>query len=283
MSIYAWSDIHVDFPQNLEIIQSVSSTNFRKDTLIVAGDVSDRLDRLKAALSSLRSSFEQVFFVPGNHDLWTRKDDFACSIEKHLHIQEMCAALGVMTEPAKIPLENNTAVWIVPLLSWYSKPEEGADSLFVKKVGEDPSLKMWMDNYRVKWPSLSEQTPAEYFALQNEQYIVDYDAPVISFSHFLPNRNVIFPNEIPAGELGPFENDPHPAFNFTRVAGTSKLQDQIVRLGSKIHFYGHQHRNKIKPVGSVTYISHCMGYPGEDRYAETGDKLAPVKLPLIEN
>lgn len=278
MAIYAWSDLHVDFPRNLEIIQTLSKDKFIDDSLIIAGDLSDRIELLKIALQILKDKFEHVFFVPGNHDLWIRKHDFHCSLAKQLKIESICNEIGINTTPIKIPLENGCATWIVPLLSWYSTPDDGEDSLYIKKVGEDSGLKMWMDTYRVKWQSLSEKTPAEYFAHRNEAHITKYDAPVISFSHFLPNQEVIFPDKVPSGIIGPFEGDPHPTFNFTMVAGTRKLQEQIDRLGSSIHFYGHQHRNKIKIINEVKYISHCMGYPEEERYSNTGDKLEPIKL-----
>ena len=57
--------------------------------------------------------------------------------------------------------------------------------------------------------------------------------------------------------------DPNPRFNFSRVAGTSALDTQIRRLGSIIHVYGHQHRNRDRVIDGVHYVSHCLGYPVE--------------------
>ena len=54
--IFAISDLHVDFAVNLEQVESLSRSDYRRDTLIVAGDASHRLDRAEAALTALGSA-----------------------------------------------------------------------------------------------------------------------------------------------------------------------------------------------------------------------------------
>src|SRR5690606_36482890 len=104
---------------------------------------------------------------------------------------------------------------------------------------------------------------AQYFADLNEPYMHwNYDAPIISFSHFLPLQELIFSSEWERGLLAKIF-DPHPEFNFSRVAGSTRIHDQVQRLGSQVHVYGHQHRNRLRKVGGVTYVAHCMGYPRE--------------------
>jgi hypothetical protein len=67
-------------------------------------------------------------------------------------------------------------------------------------------------------------------------------------------------------------------FNFSRVAGTQVLEKQIRKLGSSIHAYGHQHRNRWVTIDGIHYVSHCLGYPHERRsgrigYFEPGPRL----------
>ena len=88
-----------------------------------------------------------------------------------------------------------------------------------------------------------------------------YDAPVISFSHFLPRRDLIFSTLAERAALPRPPRDEHPRFNFSRVAGSAGIEAQIRRLGSTIHVYGHQHRNRDRAVDGVRYVSHCLGYP----------------------
>ena len=68
-----------------------------------------------------------------------------------------------------------------------------------------------------------------------------------------------------ADELLPRENasDIHRTVNFSRVAGARTIDTQIRQLGSAIHVYGHQHRNRHCRVDRVLYVSHCLGYMDE--------------------
>ena len=266
MRVFALSDIHVDYQANMAWLQALSPMHYRDDVLILAGDVSDNLDKLRAALTQVRATFAEVFFVPGNHELWVRRGESADSMAKFWHILELCAALGVRTSPAQVGTGPETqGVWIVPLFSWYVQPEEGEGSLFVEKAGEDLTLEIWADNYLTKWPSLApSRTVAEAFLRLNEPHLArQYDTPVISFSHFVPRLELIFRTQEEHTAAGRALQDAHPRFNFSRVAGCTGLEAQVRRLGSQIHVYGHQHRNRHRMIDGVLYISHCLGYPHE--------------------
>jgi predicted phosphodiesterase len=281
MRVFALSDVHVDYKENMSWLQALSPLDYIDDTLILAGDVSDDLKKLQAALACVRTKFAQVFFVPGNHELWIRQGDYIDSMAKFWRVLELCAALGIKTSPAKVgATPGDKGIWVVPLFSWYMKPEEGGGSLFVQKEGEDPTLEMWADNYFTKWPPLQEGlTVADAFLRLNEKYIRQpYDAPVISFSHFLPRMELIFPPQEEDGATGKAVTDAHPHFNFSRVAGYTGIEEQIRRLGSVVHVYGHQHRNRHWRINDVLYISHCLGYPHESENGYTCDRGRGPKL-----
>ena len=262
--VFALSDVHVDLPQNMAWLQGLSAAEYAEATLILAGDVTDNLERLHVALSHLCATFAHVFFVPGNHELWIRKQEYPDSLAKFQRIVQLCDVLGVHTRPAKVGTAQRQ-VWIVPLYAWYVGPEEGDGSLYVPKPGEDPTLRMWSDRYFVTWPSLQTALPAaEYFLALNEPHLQrQYDAPVLSFSHFVPRTDLVFRHASDGGPPFATLQDPHPRFNFTRVAGCTGLDVQIRRLGAVTHVYGHQHRNRDRLVDGVRYISHCLGYPRE--------------------
>lgn len=264
--VFALSDLHVDSQDNVLWLEGLSSTDYANDALILAGDVSDDLDKLKKTLLSLQAKFAQVFFVPGNHELWVRRGEAADSVAKFWQVLDLCDALGVRTRPARVGAgREGGGVWILPLFSWYVKPEEGPGSLFVPKEGEDPALTMWSDNYFTSWPALEAgRTVASYFLALNERHLRQpYDAPVISFSHFLPRTDLIFGSKEEYEAAGIEFKDPYPSFNFSRVAGCQELEAQIRRLGPVIHVYGHQHRNRQRVIDDLLYVSHCLGYPHE--------------------
>ncbi|MFQ5740139.1 MAG: metallophosphoesterase [Acidobacteriota bacterium] len=263
--IHVLSDLHVDFAENRHCLNRLSSSDFRNDILLLAGDISDDLEQVRSTLGALRDRFAQVFFVPGNHELWVRRKECANSVEKFRKVLEVCDSLGVRTRPQRAGQERDGhRPWIVPLFSWYMQPEEGSDSLFVAKSGEDPSLSMWADNYYTRWSSLDKNgTVADYFLEMNESRIErDYEPPVITMSHFLPRRELMFSSPKERQAIGAVR-DRHPSFNFSRVAGSKGLDRQIRQVGATLHIYGHQHRNRWRKIDRVAYLSHCLGTPGE--------------------
>ncbi len=261
--VWAISDIHTDIKQNRDWLDTLSKTAYLRDTLILAGDVSDRLETLRDTLTHLQSLFASVCYVPGNHELWIRRREYPDSIAKFWQVRHLCDTLGIHTQPLKLSTAGGNSVWIVPLFSWYIQPEEGAGSLFVEKPGEDCTLSMWSDNHFTSWPPMvAVPTAASFFLQLNECHIHrHYDAPVISFSHFLPRTELIY--STPEERQGRVLTDPHPQFNFSRVAGCIGIDTQIRRLGATIHIYGHQHRNRNRVIEGVRYVSHCLGYPRE--------------------
>lgn len=277
MRVFAWSDLHADYPRNRERIAAAAAGHaHRDDVLLVAGDVSDRMDTLARTLEGLRARFAEVFFVPGNHEAWLRSGGFADSQAKLDRIEALCGELGVRTQPARLSNGSGKAVWIVPLASWYQKPEHGPDSLYVEKATEDAAQSMWADDVFVRWPDGDAGAAAERLLRGNQAHLERaYDAPVVSFSHFLPRREVMFraPEDLAANLHR--QPDRHPAFNFSRVAGSLGIERQLRALGSSVHVYGHQHRNRDRVLEGVRYVSHCLGYPGE---GAAEDALRPKQV-----
>ena len=74
--------------------------------------------------------------------------------------------------------------------------------------------------------------------------------------------------------LEPHPLDPHPYFNFSRVAGDQRIENQIRRLKSGIHVYGHQHRNRDRTIAGVRYVSHCLGNKSERKFL-TSEGMKP--------
>lgn len=267
--IFGWSDLHVDHAANFRLVTQMSRQDFQHDLLLLAGDVSSQLNRSLATLQELRARFREVAFVPGNHDLWVNPGDTLDSLGKLQALLARCRDSGVRTAPFTCSLAGQ-AVRIVPLLSWYLKPEEGTGSLYLAKPGEDPELRMWADNYRIKWPVLPEaRTPAEHLLAINSTPRPTATTPAetgttISFSHFLPRVELVFSDweAFQAGRIKP-GHDRAPEFNFTRVAGCRQLDERLRQHGSRVHLYGHQHRNRDRRIEGVRYVSHCLGYPGE--------------------
>ena len=100
--IWALSDLHTDYPENRAWCDSIaSSTRYRRDVLLVAGDVSDDTDILQRTLRGFVRAFGAVFFTPGNHDVWVRRAaSHPHSLAKLHRLLEMCEEIGVRTRPS---------------------------------------------------------------------------------------------------------------------------------------------------------------------------------------
>jgi predicted phosphodiesterase len=267
MRVFVLSDIHVDFSENMAWIRNLSGCDYSEDVLLLAGDTCHQIGGIEQALRCLRKKFAELFFINGNHELWLLDSACSDSLEKFHLLLDRCRALGVKTAPAKIE-DGYAGVWIVPLFAWYDKPEQAESSLFLPKQSPgDERLDAWADEQFVRWPGA--EPPSAYFLQFNLQHIHRvYDAPVISFSHFLPRADLMFPPQQGRGQ--PANWPLQTGFNFSRVAGTRQLETQIRMLGSRIHVYGHQHRNRWVTLEGVHYVSHCLGYPYERRTGRLG-------------
>jgi predicted phosphodiesterase len=240
--LIAISDLHTDFGENRLLLEQLPDGWYQDDVLIVAGDISDQYARIGSTLSLLRAKFREVFYVPGNHELWVRKEPYT-SAEKFLKIQELCAALGIHTQPAKVE-----GVWIVPLLSWYQASFDAEDK------GEVRMLNGWADFHCCRWPIEAEEV-AEFFLAMNRPSLKSYDGPVISFSHFLPRRELL-----PATDRLRFKGLP-------KVAGCRGLDEQIRHLRSCIHIFGHSHISCDRLIDGVRYVQNPLRYPHERRFS----------------
>lgn len=290
--IYGISDLHTDYDANLAFVENMPER--LEDVLIVAGDISDDIPRLVETLSILKAKYKDVFFIPGNHELWLNNGDpYPNSLVKLYEIVRHCKRIGVHTEPRKVHCASGDDMWVVPLYSWYAGPDDDPrNSLYIpgKVSWKEQTLKEmgWSDAFFCKWPSLRRRSSgsgsslAQLFAEMNSDRIVrDYDAPVISFSHFVPRAELLkatFQDELEIAQERCImglpnqdwkEKDFGARFNFSRVAGSNVLDRQIRKIRSKLHLYGHQHRNRDRVVKRVRYVSHCLGSPREQREGVT--------------
>lgn len=289
MRLFAWSDLHVDHPDNLGLVAALSDRDFQDAVLVIAGDVSSSSARMIETLAVLKSKFAEVAFVPGNHDLWVNTSEPTDSLAKLHELRAACRAAGVRVEPFSCVI-GIRPVRIVPLIAWYLKPEEGRGSLFIEKPGEDPDLLCWADNRRIRWPALPDNaTPAAHLLGLNGRVDSASDlagsAPrelIVTFSHFLPRMELMFHDWEGFRRHGhPHGVDPHPEFNFSRVAGCLQLDDLLRRAQSALHVYGHQHRNRTRLIAGVQYVSHCLGYPAEwQEHEQQPTRCLPLELTL---
>jgi predicted phosphodiesterase len=241
MRVFAVSDLHLDYEENARWLAGLSTSDYKDDLLILAGDVSDSLKLLEWSLKSLASRFRKVLYVPGNHDLWVIRDnDSRNSLEKFKRVCTIAGDCSVSMKPYHVG-----SLSIVPLLGWY-------DYSFGQPSEELTAI--WMDYRACVWPSkFSAQDITSYFIEQNVPSLQTVNEVMISFSHFLPRLDVM-PDCIPLKKKVIYP-----------VLGTTLIEKQIRRLKSTIHIYGHSHVNRHAEIDGVSYINNAFGYPAESR------------------
>ena len=116
----------------------------------------------------------------------------------------------------------------------------------------------------------------DYFLSLNEQNLAwSPEIDVISFSHFLPRLETMVPSAEQLKSMTYFTQKS--GFNFSRVAGSARLDQQIRRANSAVHVYGHQHRNRCRFIDGIYYASCCLGY---ERERSSGSVNFPGSIPL---
>ena len=141
--VYVVSDLHTDQPDNLDAVRAFEAQH--DCALIVAGDVSESIEKLTETMELLLERFKLVCFVVGNHDVWVdreRRSAGVTSCDKFKEVTDACARLGVYTNPVEVCCQGK-GLWLVPINGWYDA------SLARDIVGEEPAEALharWMDN-----------------------------------------------------------------------------------------------------------------------------------------
>jgi len=240
LRVFAVSDIHLDYEQNRRWLHELSRQEFCEDVLILAGDITDTMPLLEEGLTAVACRFFEVIYVPGNHELWVHRNGADNSLEQFEAIRRVAQDNGVLMEP-----RHYDSLSIVPLFGWY-------DYSFGQP---SPELRRgWLDFSACRWPNgFDPARVTRHFVAMNEPALNVRNRTVISFSHFLP-RIDLMPAFIP-----PNKRKLYP------VLGSSLLEQQIRKLGSDIHIYGHSHVNLRSAKDGTIYLNNAFGYPHETR------------------
>ncbi|CAF3287032.1 unnamed protein product [Rotaria socialis] len=289
--IFAISDLHVDQTENMQWVEQLSTNKYLNDTVIIAGDVTHVLSKLIRTLEIFKSKFKDVYYCPGNHELWTRSNredeelHIDNSIEKFHYILKTCENLGVHTKSGV----TSQGVTIVPLNGWYD------DSLHVPSPNVTSDLQLWSDYYSCKWTNeVPQHLAAKYFTTLNEKYISSFkenrnNSKIITFSHFLTSKKLMkaYIDEMSLRRqkwLDSRKGTPSieklksgtMTANFSLVAGTELLNEQLKLIKPQVHIFGHSHRKMELDIDDgIRYINNPLGYVRE---RETGVIKSPPEL-----
>lgn len=268
LRVFVLSDLHTDYSENMFWVNRLSTKRYRKDVLLVAGDVAETYNNFVLTMSVLKDRFKHVFFVPGNHDLWRRSkgEKHLDSLEKLNRLLDGCKRLGVETSPMMVD-----GLGIIPLFSWYHESfDKEKDITGVRILSLEMACK---DFHACKWPdelSSKDVSLALYFDAMNEQNQHKIDEiqrscnQIITFSHFLPRQ-----------ELCP---EKRMLFypNLHKIIGSDSLEVRIRSIHgtdgspSACHVFGHTHFCWDAVLQGIRYIQAPLAYPRERKRRMNG-------------
>lgn len=268
----AISDLHIAYGENRDIVEGLKP-NSPDDWLIVAGDVGELLADIEWALTVLRDRFAQVIWVPGNHELWTVKQETSPlrGVERYEHLVAMCRRLGVLTpeDPYPVWTGEGGPVRIAPLFVLYdytfltpgtATPEESLAK------ARDAGI-ICTDEYFLHpdpYPTRQAWCAARVEETERRLTEVAGDLPLVLVNHWPLVRR---PTEVMIHQ------------EFTQWCGTVRTADWHTRFGAKVVVYGHLHIPRSTVYDGVPFEEVSLGYPREWRYFGLRDDLARQILP----
>ncbi|NGO73546.1 metallophosphoesterase family protein [Streptomyces boncukensis] len=120
--LLAISDLHVAYEDNKKFLGTLTPQT-DGDWLIVAGDVGETTTDIHWALRTLAGRFARVIWTPGNHELWTPRDDpdQTRGEERYQRLVEFCRGIGVLTPEDPYPTWQGPGgpVTVAPLFALY--------------------------------------------------------------------------------------------------------------------------------------------------------------------
>lgn len=255
--LLAVSDLHVGHPKNREIVGAFPGGG-PGDWLLVAGDVGENFADIEWALGVLAGRYERVVWVPGNHELWTRKADpvTARGAERYRMLVEMCRGLGVLTP------EDPYAVWEGP---------GGPVTVAPLFVGYDYTFRP--DGARTKEEGLAHAYKTGVVC--TDEHLLD-PAPFGSMEAWCAERIEITQRRLDA-ELGPgrpavlvnhypLVREPTRILRYPQFAqwcGTTRTADWHRRYAVAAVVYGHLHIPRVTYHDGVRFEEVSVGYPRE--------------------
>jgi 3',5'-cyclic AMP phosphodiesterase CpdA len=273
--LVAISDLHVAYAENREFVNRLRPAD-PMDWLLVAGDVGELSQDVQWALGVLGERFETVVWVPGNHELWTvREDPLRLRGEaRYRRLVAVCRKLGVHTP------EDPYVVWdgpggpatVVPLFTLYdytfrpqgaSTKQESLALAYERGVVCRDEMLLHPDPY----PSREAWCAARVAEAERRLSTLDPDMPVVFVNHYPLVRE-------PTGVLRFPE--------FAQWCGTVRTADWHRRYRTVAVVYGHLHIPRTTCYDGVRFEEVSLGYPREWQQRPASPRLPRQILPLAE-
>lgn len=257
MKLHAISDLHVGFEPNRQLWQALPAQP--GDWLILGGDLGETFAHLRFVLEIATARFARVFWVPGNHELWTLPGAARDSATEGLRGEaryhrfvELCRGYGVVTP------EDPYVAWpgdggprvIVPLFLLYDysfRPDDvpadqALDWARASEIECADEVVLHPDPY----PSRAAWCHARCAAARTRLDAIPPDHRTILVNHFPLRRDLAVLPRIP---------------RFSIWCGTRLTESWHVEYRADVVVSGHLHIRSTRWRDGVRFEEVSLGYP----------------------
>ena len=255
MRLLALSDLHVGFGVNRAALLEISAQP--DDWLILAGDLGETGEHLRFVFETLGPRFRRLIWVPGNHELWTSREDgeLLGGAAKYQHMIDLCRAHGVLTPEDPYPVwEGEGGPHLIAplflLFDYSMRPDEVAHADAVRWAAAGGVVSS--DEFRLEpaphpdLPAWCAARLADARARLDLALARDPELPTILINHWPLREDLIYLPRIP---------------RYTVWCGSRATHDWHRRYRARVVVTGHLHTRRTDWIDGVRFEEVSLGYP----------------------
>lgn len=253
-ALYALSDLHLGHAANRELLEALPARPH--DGLVLAGDLGEKLDHLEWAFRTLGPRWARLYWVPGNHELWTPPSEEPGGLRglaRYQAMVERCRQHGVITPEDPYERFGADGPWICPLFLLY-------DYSFAPD-GLDPAAAVaWARQARIfardedllhpdPWPTRQAWCAARL--RHTAERLGSTPGPKVLVNHWPLRRDLVRIPRVP---------------RYLPWCGTRATEDWHTRFDAVCVISGHLHVPATDWRDGVRFEEVSLGYPRERRF-----------------
>jgi predicted phosphodiesterase len=274
--LWAIADIHLSFKGNREALEKLLP--YPNDDLILCGDVGETTEHCHIAFAKAKECFRKVWWVPGNHELYTmpsQKEHGLRGEAKYLECVDIARSYGILTPEDDYVLWKGEGgpVLIAPIFTLYDysfrpddiKLEDALAWAREKDIEATDEHLLHPDPYasRIEWcHALVEKTEAKLAAAVAEHP----DTQLVIIGHWPLREDLVKLFRVP---------------RFSLWCGTKKTEDWHNKYNAKVVISGHIHIRRTDWRDNTRFEEVSLGYPRQwqgcqDRGLDINDLLRDI-------